>query len=80
MREGASYPQSGQSVPALYLRSIRCLLTDEDVVVRTLRTVQFGRWPLSKRIPERCRLFRLEASRPDRVAVDENHPAPLVPV
>jgi len=55
-------------------------VVDEDVVVRTLRTVQFGRWPLPKRIPERCCLPRLEASRPDWVAVDEDRPAPLVPV
>ena len=66
--------------PALYLRAVGCLLSDADVVVRALRTFEVGCWSLPEFVPECVGVLRLVSPRPDRVAVDEDRPAPLVSV
>ena len=68
----------GAVEPSLECRPVSGFLPDDNSVVGTLGTGESGCWPLSKRVAEPLGVFRLEATRPDGIAVDEGRRSPFV--
>jgi len=58
MREGASYPQSGQSYHR-WTFAPSAAFADTNVLVRTLRTAEVRSGTLLELVTERRRVFRL---------------------
>jgi len=58
---------AGAVEPALYVRPVSCLLTDENVVIRAPGAAQLGGWSVSKSVPKDCRpaSSRSHVTRPD---------------
>jgi len=79
MREGASYPQSGQSYHRLDIRPVCRFLADTNVSRSTLRQLRSGRDAPGARHGTPSRLSS-RTPRPHRVAVDEDCSTPFVPM
>ena len=70
----------GAVEPLLDRRPVCGFLPDNDSVVGIFGTGEFGCRPLSKRVAEPLGVFRLKATRPDGIAVDEDRRSPRMDV